>query len=44
MPARNLDYAIVKCSMPNKVDVATKLVDEDSGKVLVVNPESGRVI
>ena len=43
MPGRNLEAVFVKCALPSKVDVATKFVTEETGKRLVVNPETGRV-
>ena len=44
MPPRGLETVYVKCSMPAKVDLSTRLVQEEAGKYLVVNPDTSRVI
>jgi len=44
MPGRSLEPVYVKCSMPAKVDLSTRLVQDETKSSLVVNPDTSRVI
>jgi len=44
MPGRSLETVYVKCSMPAKVDLSTRLVQDEMKNSLVVNPGTSKVI